>query len=78
MNPTIQDILNAGHTEWALQNMKGTINFYKKAIETDEGDFNKFMEQFTQDIPDLLAAGIEEQEIPLLLDELKYSLDGIL
>ena len=78
MNPTIQDILNAGHTEWALQNMKGTINFYKKAVETDEGDFNKFMEQFTQDIPDLLAAGIEEQEIPLLLDELRYSLDGIL
>ena len=26
----------------------------------------------------LLAAGIEEQEIPLLLDELRYSLDGIL
>ena len=76
--PSLQDMLNAGHTEWALQNVKGAINFYKMAVEADGGDFHKFMEQFTQDIPDLLSAGIEEQDIPLLLDELRYSMDGSL
>lgn len=77
-NPTVQDMLNAGHTEWVLRNMKEAINFYKQAVEADGGDFNKFLEQFTQDIPDLVAAEIDEQEIPLILDELRYSLDGIL
>jgi tetratricopeptide (TPR) repeat protein len=76
--PSLQDMLNAGHTEWALQNVKGAINFYKMAVEADGGDFHKFMEQFTQDIPDLLSAGIEEQDISLLLDELRYSMDGSL
>ncbi|MGD9771592.1 MAG: tetratricopeptide repeat protein, partial [Parabacteroides sp.] len=77
-SPSLQDMLNAGHTEWALQNVKGAINFYKMAVEADGGDFHKFMEQFTQDIPDLLSAGIEEQDIPLLLDELRYCMDGSL
>ncbi|WP_165154062.1 lipopolysaccharide assembly protein LapB [Parabacteroides sp. ZJ-118] len=72
--PDTQDFLNAGHTEWALQHIKGALAFYKKAVEKESGDFSKFQEQFNQDIPDLLAAGIEEAEVPLMLDQLRYSL----
>lgn len=75
-NPNMQDYLNAGHTEWALQNMKGALLFYKKAVQSENGDFAKFQEQFNQDIPDLLLAGIEEQEYPFMLDQLRYSLDN--
>ena len=35
-------------------------------------DWFKFYEQFEQDIPELLKAGIEEEEIPLVMDQLKY------
>jgi tetratricopeptide (TPR) repeat protein len=70
--PTMQDYLNAGHTEWALQNRKGAIDHYLQAIRTENEDFNKFKDYFMQDIPDLVAAGIEEEEIPLLLDQLRY------
>lgn len=76
--PNMQDYLNAGHTEWALQNLKEALGYYKKSIESEFGDFYKFHEQFTQDIPDLLVAGVEESEIPLILDQLKYMLEGTL
>ena len=71
-NPNMQDYLNAGHTEWALQNMKQVIDYYQEALRKENGDWNKFYEQFEQDIPDLEKAGIERDEIPLLLDEVRY------
>lgn len=74
--PNEQDLLNAGHTEWALQNIKGAISCYKQAIEIESGDFHKFQEQFNQDIPELVIAGIEESEVPLMLDQLRYTLSG--
>ncbi|MDH6306073.1 tetratricopeptide (TPR) repeat protein [Parabacteroides sp. PF5-5] len=72
--PNMQDFLNAGHTEWALQNIKGAIDYYKQAIQQEDNDFQKFREQFIQDIPDLVIAGIEESEVPLILDQLRYIL----
>lgn len=76
--PNTQDFLNAGHTEWALQHIKGALACYKKAVEKESGDFQKFQEQFNQDIPDLLVAGIEEAEVPLMLDQLRYTLSDLL
>ena len=74
--PNTQDFLNAGHTEWALQHVKEALALYRKAVEKESGDFQKFRELFDQDIPDLLVAGIEEAEIPLMLDQLRYTIDG--
>lgn len=76
--PNTQDLLNAGHTEWALQNIKGALSYYRQAVVMEGKDFSKFQEQFNQDIPDLLVAGIEETEVPLMLDQLRYTLDGTL
>lgn len=72
--PNTQDYLNAGHTEWALQNIQAALGFYLRAVRREEGNFLRFQEQFNQDIPDLLAAGIEEEELPMMLDQLRYSL----
>lgn len=77
-HPIMQDYLNAGHTEWALQNLKGALNLYQEAIKMEAGDFHKFLDQFNQDIPDLLVAGIEEDEIPLMLDQLRYQLEDFI
>lgn len=77
-NPNMQDYLNAGHTEWALQNIQGAIHYYSQAMRSDTGDFYKFQEQFMQDIPDLVVAGIEETEVPLMLDLLRYTLSNTL
>ena len=74
--PETQDFLNAGHTEWALQNIKNAINLYKQAIQSEKNNFSKFREQFMQDVPDLVVAGIEEEEVALMLDQLRYALEG--
>ena len=76
--PNTQDLLNAGHTEWALQNIKGAIEFYKQAVDMEYGDFHKFQEEFNQDIPDLIVAGIEDSEISLMMDQLRYVLNDSL
>lgn len=74
--PNMHDYLNAGHTEWVLRNTKGALNFYRQSVAAAEHSFEKFKEQFVQDIPDLENAGIEPEEIPLLLDLLKYIVNG--
>ncbi|MDR1500517.1 MAG: hypothetical protein LBI58_06000 [Tannerellaceae bacterium] len=71
-HPDMHDLLNAGHTEWALQNNKKAANLYVRAIRKEEDNFHKFKEQFIQDVPDLITAGIDKAEIPLMLDQLKY------
>lgn len=76
--PNTQDLLNAGHTEWALQNIKGAIEFYRQAVEKENRDFYKFQEEFNQDIPDLIVAGIEDTEISLMMDQLRYVLSNSL
>ncbi|MDR0394701.1 MAG: tetratricopeptide repeat protein, partial [Tannerella sp.] len=72
--PDAQDYMNAGHTEWAMQNIKGALEFYKKSVEAIGGDYNKFRMYFNPDIPKLTAAGIDETKIPLVLDQLCYRL----
>jgi len=72
-NPESQDYMNAGHTEWVLQNTTATLDFYKKAIQISKSDYDNFKTEFNNDIPELKAAGIDINEIPLMLDSLCYS-----
>jgi tetratricopeptide (TPR) repeat protein len=72
--PASHDYMNAGHTEWALQNLKGALKYYKKSIEAANNEYDKFHGEFSNDIPDLINAGIEKLEIPLVLDKLGYEL----
>ena len=71
--PQTHDYLNAGHTEWALRNLKKALEYYSQAIQAESADFNKFADLFCQDIPKLISAGIPPSEIPLLLDLLRYN-----
>ena len=54
--------------------MRGAVDHYAKAVAKENGDFSRFLELFNADIADLNAAGIENEEIPLLLDELRYTI----
>ena len=42
----------------------------------ENGNILKFQEQFSQDVADLLIAGIEEAEVALMLDQLRYKIEG--
>jgi tetratricopeptide (TPR) repeat protein len=71
--PQMQDFLNAGHTEWALENLPQALTFYQSAIGAKNSSFEKFLALFRQDIPDLVQAGVKSGEIVLMLDRLRYS-----
>ena len=75
-NPDSQDYMNAGHTEWVLQNVKGALELYKKSLLSEKADYEKFKTEFQNDIPELIAAGVEKEEIPLMLDNVRYSIDS--
>ena len=72
--PQTQDFLNAGHTEWSLQNIKKALTHYKAAIQSESGNFELFHELFKEDIPVLELAGIDQPEIAFVLDQLRYSI----
>jgi tetratricopeptide (TPR) repeat protein len=71
-NPNAVDYLNAGHTRLALKNNKEALNLYKLALNVPDNSYEKFIESFTADIPDLLNAGVKEENIPVILDSLLY------
>ena len=72
-NPQTHDYLNAGHTEWTLRKFKKALDYYLQAIQSESGDFNKFADLFTHDIPYLESAGVNPSETHLLLDWLRYN-----
>lgn len=57
---------------------KRGYRIYRQAIEKENGNFYKFQEEFNQDIPDLIVAGIEDSEISLMMDQLRYVLNDSL
>ncbi len=72
--PTRHDYLNAGHVEWALGNKNKAIKRYQHAIRHGFGTFQSFLISFEADKSYLLKNGIDEDDIPLLLDYLDYKL----
>ena len=79
-NPDYQDYTNAGHTEWALHQLHNALDYYVKSVENGGSgenrrlDFEAFRKEFVKDIPELIAAGIDADEIPFMLDKVRYSL----
>ncbi len=61
-----------------MQNMREALNCYRQAVASEQGDFTKFQELFDEDVQELTMAGIEEEEIPLMMDQLSYLIDGVL
>lgn len=72
--PTPQDYLNAGHAEFSLGHIRKAIEYYRQSIIAGGGDTHRFMASFKQDMNDLLHAGIPANDIPILLDQLMYSM----
>lgn len=67
------DYLNAGHIAWGLHERKRALEYYRKSWELMQRNWKLFAESFNEDISHLKANGIDEKEIPLMLDELLYT-----
>ena len=73
-NPNAIDYLNAGHVQLAMGKNKEALHLYMQSLSAQGDSFEKFLESFTADIPDLLQAGVKPENIPILLDCLMYGI----
>ena len=65
--PKVQDWLNAGHVHFVDKRTSEAIAHYRKAQE-NEKDHSAFIERFYKDKEVLLAQGLEEEDIRIMLD----------
>jgi tetratricopeptide (TPR) repeat protein len=72
--PNKYDLLNMGHVQWCLGNRKAALNFYKKSINNSENSEKDFMEAFEEDLQHLVKQGVNIDDVPIMLDQLRYSL----
>jgi tetratricopeptide (TPR) repeat protein len=72
--PGKHDLMNMGHVQWSMGKRKDALDFYRQSIS--EGGFseNEFLEVFGEDLPHLLSQGIDSDDVPIMLDQLRYFL----
>lgn len=61
------DYLNAGHTAWVEGHMKEAIIHYQMALSATH-KIDNFLDMFYKDKETLINLGIQEKDIPLMLD----------
>ena len=71
--PVFTDYLNAGHVQLASGHTKEAIRLYQSAFATGKQSQEAFTDIFTDDIPDLLEAGVIPENIPYILDCVFYT-----
>ena len=73
--PDASDYLNMGHLYLACGDIKEALNFYGLSVDNESGGVESFIKGFKADVPRLLAAGVQESLLPLVIDALLYSRD---
>lgn len=65
--PNATDYLNAGHVSWRLGNLEEAAEFYRKSA-SEIGGPELFRLLFARDREELIKQGINEEDIPLMMD----------
>ncbi len=73
--PNKFDLMNMGHVQWCLGKRKSALDYYKQSINDAEMSENEFMEAFHEDLEHLLRQGVDAEDVPIMLDQLRYSLE---
>jgi tetratricopeptide (TPR) repeat protein len=69
-DPTAHDYLNAGHVALCRRQIAESIDLYRKSLNLQQSNRDLFLEAFNADKSFLIKNGIDQDEIPLLLDSL--------
>lgn len=72
-NRTAQDWITLGHLQWCQNNKNEAIKFYSKAAE-NENDKKSIITLIQNDINILTQNGIVSEEIPFVMDRIRYSI----
>ena len=69
------DLINIGHIQLCKGNRKEAIQYYLKCLHSPDISMDEFIKLFDQDLKYIKKHGIDENDIPILLDQLRYSLE---
>ncbi len=72
--PSKEDYLNAGHVAWCKRDVERAANLYIEGSLLEDNDHTFFTEQIVKDKHELLVHGVHEEEIPLMLDIIRYGI----
>ena len=73
--PNKYDLLNMGHVQWCLGNRKAALNYYKRSINATDSSEKDFMDAFDEDLQHLIKQGVNPEDVPIMLDQLRYFLE---
>ena len=71
-SPGKHDLMNMGHVQWSLGKRKEALNFYKRSIAQTDFTESEFFDVFEEDLYYLLKQGVEKEDVPIMLDQLRY------
>ena len=73
-SPNKFDLMNMGHVQWCLGNRKAALDFYEQSITNADMSETEFMEAFQEDLEHLLNQGVDPEDVPIMLDQLRYAI----
>ena len=73
--PNRYDLINMGHVQWSLGRRREALEYYLKSISGDGFSEEEFLEVFNEDLPHLLDQGVDNDDVPIILDQLRYLLE---
>ena len=74
LKPGYYDYINYGHVQWALGNKRDAIELYIQSLRDLQFEMDDFLKTMEEDQSLLILNGINEKDIPLMLDYLHYRL----
>jgi tetratricopeptide (TPR) repeat protein len=73
--PGKHDLMNMGHVLWSMGNRKAALDYYRMSISEEGFSEGAFQEIFEEDLPHLIEQGIDGEDVPIMLDQLRYFLE---
>ena len=74
--PNKHDFISMGHVQLSLGNRRAALGFYQKSMSENGFSEKEFLKIFEEDRPHLLKQGVDKDDIPIMLDQLRYSMEG--
>ncbi|PIF05982.1 MAG: hypothetical protein CSA36_03925 [Draconibacterium sp.] len=75
-DPGKHDLMNMGHVKWSLGNRKEALDCYKKSMGKGYFSEDEFFDVFAEDLHYLLEQGVDIDDVPIMLDQLRYFVEA--
>ena len=70
--PTHFDLINLGHLEWCQGSREAALERYRQSMNNGAIDMDEFISLFDADREQLVRHGVDADDIPIMLDQLRY------